>query len=133
MSLGPSVAASISGLRTEAKSLLVDEGALQSKTGSHIDPDTGARIDEWTTYWSGPMRVKVSRVDQMVTAAGQQIVIIFADVSVPLDTPLISAQHRVLPTWAHDPQVVGVPLYIRTVQIGTHLVRRKLATTSDQS
>ena len=132
MSLGQAIDAALAGLRAEAMSIMIDYGDLQARTGSTIDPDTGARIDVWTTYWSGPMRIKVSRVDQTVTAAGQQIVIVFADVSVPLDTPTISSLDRVLATHAADPQVAGMPLYIRTVQVGTHLVRRKLATTSGQ-
>ena len=54
--LGADIAAALPSLRAHAESLMVDTGELQARTGSSINATTGARVDVWAAYWSGPMR-----------------------------------------------------------------------------
>lgn len=130
--LGPDLAAMLPTLRAQAESMLVDTGELQARTGSSTNATTGARVDAWTAYWSGPMRSRVPLQGQQNTAGGQDVTVSRPQVQIPTSATVPDVGHRVVLTASADASLVGVPLYVRHVQTGTHLVMRRLEVAFEQ-
>ena len=129
--LGDDIARALPELRAQALSCMVDSGHVEAITGSSNDPSTHQRINAWTPSWTGPMQVRVTSIEQMVLAGGQEVAVVRAMVDIP-DHVTVTTQHRIRVTSTRDPLLAGVPLYVRAVQPGTWLARRKLTVTSDQ-
>lgn len=124
--LGGDLASALPALRAQSESLMVDAGTLERRAGSTTDATTGARVDTWAAYWSGPMRVRVAVQGQSVQAGGQDVEVSRPQVQIPTSAPATVAGDRVVLSAAADASLVGVPLYVQHVQTGTHLVMRRL-------
>ena len=76
--LGDDIARALPELRAQALSCMVDSGHVETITGSSDDPSTHQRINTWTPSWTGPMQVRVTSIEQMVLAGGQEVAVVRA-------------------------------------------------------
>lgn len=130
--LGHDVAAALPGLRAHGLSTLRDTADLQHRTGSSIHPDTGARVDVWTTYQPDvPCRVRTLLGEQAQESGGSQLTAQRMTASVPW-SQAVAVGDRLMFTASDDPTLIGRALYVRAVPRGTDQVLRRLSVSDVQ-
>lgn len=131
--LGDAIAATLPRLRAEAESTLRDRCTVERKSGSTIDPQTGARIDQWSVLHAYlPCRVRVDRSEQQVTTGEQEVTVLRAICAVPFSALGIDVGHRVTLTTSGDPDLIGLPLFVKAVPRGRDMLLRRLSVADDQ-
>jgi len=126
--------AEIDSMRATVESALTDECSITRRTAGVLDPDTGAyTVTTPVPLWSGPCRVR-SRVaaarDVQVgdahTTVGQYYV------TLPVDAEGFDIDdYLVVTRSATSVELIGVPMQILDVQLGTwDLGRRLVAQTA---
>ena len=124
MTIGPAIDATLSTLRAEAESLMVDTCDLQRRSStSTMDPQTGEVTHTWETYWMGPCRLRVRNTDRAGYVAEEATTVVVRELQLPVAAPLPNVGHRVVIARGEEAATLHVAAMPSQ---GTHLVMRRV-------
>ena len=136
MTLGNDVWAALPELQMYSSSLMRDLIRIDELGEPVFNPATGATTRPVTLIYQGPGRVQNSMAPEPVDLAADSVIIQRFDCSIPLTVEGIKVGHRVTVINSaddrQDPNLIGVPLIIRSIGHGTWTTSRRFTATEQQ-
>lgn len=106
--------------RAAHQRLMLDTVTVDRKTPGAFNPTTGEYGTTWTTVYTGPADVKPERMARDAEAGETATAVGRYDVKLPFATAaLVKVEDRVTATAALDPHLIGRPLYVTAVGLGS--------------
>ncbi len=114
-------------IRAEAEQLLTDACRIERRAGDTVDPATKNRVPTWSLVAESPCRVRSTGTQPRDALPGDEpLAVAGLTVSLPVALVDVRVGDRVLLSASGDASLVGVPLYVRSVQRGSQLALRRL-------
>ncbi len=118
----------LASMRSTAASFLPDIGTISLTGERTFNPVTGTySVQPGAQVYSGPVRVRAQGNAEVVVNAGEEPVTQATyDVTLPWDAIGIEVDHVLILSMSSDPDLIGRPLRIRDVRVGSFNTGRRL-------
>jgi hypothetical protein len=114
--------------RARAESLMVDSCVIRRRTGSTVDPDTGAEVPTYTQVYEGKCRIQFRGLATESPTSGQQRVdLLTTEIQLPITVTDIAVNDVVEITASLDPDLPGRLLRINNRMHKTHATARRMS------
>lgn len=120
--------------RAAHRRLMLDAVRIERRTGRTFDEASGEYVDTWQSVYAGPADVRAQALEAQQRDAGQTDTTTDRyDVKIPHNTqPVIRVEDRVIVTSSGDPRLIGRPLLITAVGLGTRRTAWHLSTVDQE-
>ena len=131
--IGYEIDAALSSLRAEAESRMSATVALAHPDGHSLDPLTGAKTQQWSTYYSGKASLqRSSNAAARMLLAGQQVGVEATAGKVPHDVAVAKGDRLTVTACPDSPTLVGRELYVAAHDTGSQMIQQRFALTDNQ-